>query len=495
MESQNPPPQTQNGNMETTEGPIAQEERPLLPLLSTLLADKSLDHIGAPISLDYKKLWATKASANRARFGRLSMEDLDAIHYEIAPAAVYWELEHGKHYQYDQSPVPGDHPGLWDAKIVPVRLNLGEGESINSFAGGAALCKNDFTALSPSGLPHEDTPRNLERWRIYDSCSRVKENYPTHYIVWEEPESNALYARVPKPLEGMSRGGCDHCRIHDRERAAEYVNHVDDRRHVGGMRAMSAGDTAALPFSLCRFHWWYVWSGELLRQSQVFALEVLVSGDLRERWGISHMREFLLSMECQNPTGEQGCCDNPRGRRLPTPGRELEGRMYKIDAMIRQGIVKRMYSAIGQRLEKARSQKAQGATVASTDGQEKAVGGQQVRASTAGGLINAFEPARPPFTNGQSMLNPTYDAMAGAGLNGQPAFQVNGLTPSSIVAPAPNPQANGGPAPRDDVFLRPPPKGPRAWVYKQAKAKANKLAQNSGNSTGLILRAQPDKET
>lgn len=477
--------------MEATQSPIAQDERPLLPLLSTLLADKSLEHMGAPISLEYNKLWATKATANRARFGRLSMEDLDAIHYEIAPAAAYWEVEQGKHYQYDQSPIPGDHPGLRDAKIVPVRLNLAEGERINSFAGGAALCNNDFTALSQMGLPDEDTPRNLERWRIYDSQSRVRENYPTHYLLWEDPESEALYARVPKPLEGMSRGGCDHCRIHDEEGAAEYVNYVDDRPQVSG--AMSAWDTAATPFSLCRFHWWYVWSGELLQQSQVFALDVLVSGDLHERWGISHMREFLLSMECYSSNGEEGPCDNPRGRRLPTPGREVEGRVYKIDAMIRRGIVDRMYSAIGQRLEKSRLQKAQGATVASTNGQETAVGGQQAGASIAGGPVDAFEPAGPPFTNGQSMFNPTYAAMAGAGLNGQPAFQSNGLSPSNTMAPAPNPQANGGPAPRDDGLLWSPPKGPRAWVYSQAK-KANNLAQNSGNSPGFILRTQPDEE-
>lgn len=485
--------------METTQSLIAQEERPLLPLLSTLLADKSLDHVGPPIEVDYRRPLATKATANRGLMGRLSVEDLDAIHFEIAPAAVYWELEHGTHYQYDQSPIPGDHPGLRDAKIVPIRLNLGEGESLGSFAGDAALCNNDFTALLPTGMPQEDTPQNLERWRTYDTLSRVREYYPMHYIVWEDPDSNALYARVPKPLEGMSRAGlagcdgCDHCRIHDREHAAEYVEYMDLRPQVSGFRAMSVGDRAVTPIYLCRFHWWYVWSGELLRQSQVFALEVLVSDDLRERWGISHMREFLLSMECQNSTGEQGCCDNPRGRRAPNPGRELEVQAHEIDAMIRQGIVDRMYSVIGQRLEKSRLQKAQGATVASTNGQETAVGGQQAGASTAGGPVDAFEPAGPPFTNGQSMLRPTYALIAGAGLNGQAAFQVNGLTPSNIVAPAPNPQANGGPAPRDDGLLWSPPKGPRAWVHAQAK-KANNLAQNSGNSPGFILRTQPDEE-
>lgn len=304
---------------------MAQEQRPMLQPLSSLLADSSLDHTGAPIPVEYTRLWATKASANRNKLGRLYMEDLDAIHFGIASAAVHWERENGMIYQYDQSPIPHEHLGLRDAKIVPVRLNLAEGESMDSFAGDKALRNNDFTALLPTGLPHEDRPRNLQRWRTYDSRSRLRKLFPAHYLIWEDPDSKALYARVPKPLEGMSRGGCDHCRIHDPETAEEYVDYFDDRPHVDGIRSVSAGDTAATPFSLCRFHWWYVWSGELLRAGQIHALEMLVSGDLRERWGISHMREFLLSMECQSPAREEVDCGDQRRRRHPDPKQALEG--------------------------------------------------------------------------------------------------------------------------------------------------------------------------
>lgn len=478
--------------MEATQGPIAQEERPLLPLLSSLLADRSLDHIGAPIPVNYRKPWATRASAIRKTFGRLSMEDLDAIHFDIAPAAVCWELEYGKNYQYEQSPVPHDHPGLQDAKIVPVRLNLGESESINSFAGDEALCNNNFAALSPVGLPREYTPQNLERWRIYDTLSRVRENYPAHYLVWEDPDSRELYARVPKPLEGMSRPGCNHCRIHDPELAEEDVEYMDERPHVGGIRAMSAGDTAVTPFNLCRFHWWYVWSGELLRQSQVYALEVLVSGDLRERWGISHMREFLLSMQCHSPNVDQLGCDKPRRRPRPNPERELEVRLYMIYEMIRQSITNRMRNLTGRRVAKSGLPEANGATVASIDGQETAVNGRQAGGTTADGPCDTLRSAGPPFTNGQSMPSPSYASAAGAGIKGQPAPKANGL--SRIVAPGPYPQTNGEPAPRDDGFFRSPPKGPRAWIKAIEQAKANNLAQISGSSRGFTQGTQPDKE-
>lgn len=492
MESQNPPPQTQGGNMETAQGPIAQKQRLLLPLLSTLLADKSLDHVGAPISVNYRWPGSTRASAHRRIFGRLSMDDLDAIHFDIAPAAVYWELEYGKNYQYEQSPVPHDHPGLRDAKIVPVRLNLSEGENINSFAGEKALCNNDFAALSPLALPREYTPQSLVRWRIYDTHSRLRENYPAHYLVWEDPDSKDLYARVPRPLEGMSRAFCDHCRIHDPELAEEDIEYMDERPHVEGIRAMSAGDTPVTPMNLCRFHWWYVWSGELLRQSQVFALEVLVSGDLRERWGVSHMREFLLSMECHSPNPDQLSCDNPRRRPRPNPERELEVRLYMIYEMIWQSITNRMLKATGRRVAKSRLPEANGATVASTDAQETAVDGEQAGGTTADGLYDTLGPAGPPFTNGNTMPTPSHASAAGAGIQGQPAPKANGL--SRTVAPGPSPQNNGGPAPRDDGFFRSPPKGPRAWLKKATEqARANNLAQNSGNSRGFIPGTQPYK--
>lgn len=386
---------------------MAQEQRPMLQPLSSLLADSSLEHTGVPIPVEYTRLWATKASANRNKLGRLYMEDLDAIHFDIAPAAVHWERENGMIYQYDQSPTPHEHLGLRDAKIVPVRLNLAEGESIDSFAGDKALRNNDFTALLPTGLPHEDRPRNLQRWRTYDNRSRLRKLFPAHYLMWEDPDNKTLYARVPKPLEGMSRGGCDHCRIHDPESAGEYVDYFDDRPHVDGIRAVSAGDTAATPFSLCRFHWWYVWSGELLRASQVHALEVLVSGDLRERWGISHMREFLLSMECQSPTREEVDCDGQRGRRHPDPEQALEGLVNGIEDMFRQ------------RSEKPGLSKAQGATVASTNARYLAVCGQQASATTADGLNDTVGPAHPPRTNGQPMLTPNCASAACAAFRGQ----------------------------------------------------------------------------
>lgn len=488
MENQNPPPQTQNGDMETTQSPTAQEPRPTLQPLSSLLADDSIDHTGAPIPLEYTKLWVTKASANREKLGSLSMEDLDAIHFDIAPAAVQWERENDMTYSYDQSPIDHEHPGLRDAKIVPVRLNLGEGASTDSFAGDKALRNNDFTALLPTGLPHEETPQNLRRWRTYDSHLRLRKIFPAHNLIWQDPDSGALWARIPKPLEGMSRAGCDHCRLHDHESAGEYVDYFDDRPHVDGIRAMSAGDTAATPFSLCRFHWWYVWSGELLRPSQVHVLEVLVGGDfqvlvggdLRERWGISHMREFLLSMECQSPTPEEVDCDNQRRRGHPDQEHALEGLVNGIQDMVLQ------------RAEESGLPKAKGATVASTDAQLTVVCGQQASATTADEVNDTFGPAESPRTSGQSMLTPHNASEAWTGSKGQSGSQANGRIPSSTVERVSHPQTNGMPAPRHDKFLRSPPRAPQFVRKRFTTGRVLNKARRLDRPRRFVLTIQLD---
>jgi hypothetical protein len=341
--------------------------------LSALLADESYDHTGRPIPVEYRKLWITKASANRNGLGRLGQEDLAAIRQVIAPAAMKWEMEEGTIYHHHQSPIHHRHLGLVEAKIVPIELNLGEGGDINSFTGEKALMNHDFTVRSPTSLatvmPAWFNRRHFKRWRIYDSHHRLKKSYPAHYLVWQSHMSKSLYARIPKPLKGMSRAAsCDHCRIHDPELAEETIEYFDDRRHVDGIREMSAAETAITPFSLCRFHWWYVCSGELLRPSHVHALEMLVGGDLFERWGISHMREFLDSMSSLTPEKlVDDDADNAQPRRK---------------GPLLLSVTK---SAVPQRAKKSKPPNVPPATAANTEEEQPAPGGQQAGTATADG--------------------------------------------------------------------------------------------------------------
>ncbi|KAI3399869.1 hypothetical protein diail_5380 [Diaporthe ilicicola] len=296
------------------------DHQTMVPSLAALMADESVDKTGAPIPIDYGRLrpkqgstnkdamarpWVVKASENRdlmeELLGDYFEEDLNVIRSRIAPAARDEEVRSGARgtYTYIPEPIEDDHAGLRDSKIVPVKLNLDEGVKINSFAGERALLDNNFSALSTRGLPDEDRPDTLRRWRIYGRRGRVRQPLPTFHILWEDFTGKSLFARVPKPLEGLSHVACDHCRLHDRDREDEHVQYFDDRPQFNKIHDMSSGDTAPTPFSLCRFHWWYVYSGELLRRSQLLALNILVSGDLRDRWGITHTREFLESMNAQ----------------------------------------------------------------------------------------------------------------------------------------------------------------------------------------------------
>lgn len=378
-----------------------------VPSISELLADRSIDHIGAPIAVDYSKLWVTKASANRNLFGKLSEDDVDTIHRVIAPAAVDWEMTHGTIYVHPKGPIDDGHPGLQGAKVVPVRLKLPAGESMGSFAADEALRNHDFVALSQTGLPDGARPQDLIRWRPYDSHWQHIRSFPSYYIVWEDPDSKKLYAQIPKPLEGMNRGGCDHCRIHDPARAGELVDNFDDRRHVNDMRSMSAGDTAITPFSLCRFHWWYVWSGELLRPSQVHALELLVSGDLLKRWKISHTRDFLVFMRAQLPDADELLADDLAGGKPPGPGPALGAWENTVGG------------AILEALGISNSSNAQGATVASTDADQSVSGGQPASATTVDGPDdteannqNIGESAAPALTDAHMISLQCYQSKA-----------------------------------------------------------------------------------
>lgn len=374
-----------------------------VPSISELLADDSIDHFGAPIAVDYSKLWETKASANRNLFGKLSEDDVDTIHRVIAAAAVNWEMTHGTIYVHPKGPIDDGHPGLRGAKVVPVMLNLPAGESMGSFAADKALRNHDFIALSRTGLPDGARPQDLIRWRPYDSHWQHIRSFPSYHIVWEDPDSKELYAQIPKPLEGMNRGGCDHCRIHNPARAGELVDNFDDRRHVNKMRSMSAGDTAITPFSLCRFHWWYVWSGELLRPSQVHALELLVSGDLLKRWKISHTRDFLVFMRAQLPDADELLADDLAGSGPPGPG-PAQGAWENT-----------VGGAILEALGISNSSNAQGATVASTDADQSVPGGQAASATTVDGPDdteasdqNTVQPASPGLTDAHMIILQPY---------------------------------------------------------------------------------------
>lgn len=429
------------------------------PDISALLADPSIDHIGASIPVEYPKLWITKASADTGLFGRVPEDDADAIGRVIAPAAVQWDMAHGTHFNR--------FPGLQGAMIVPVRLNLPEGKSIRSFAGDKALWNNDFTALSQTGLPDAERPQDLIRWRHYDSHWRLEKSYPSRYIIWEDPDSKKLYAQIPKPLEGLSRADCDHCRIHEPNHAEECVEHFDDRRHVDEFRMMSAGDTAVTPFSLCRFHWWYVWSGELLRQSQVHALELLVSEDLLDRWGISHMRKFLL-MSFQLGTAVGVPADDFAGRR-----RHLERQALfslPMSTSCRRGVHLPKATSFFESLPAlilAQDNNGLASHHTNRDSQPMNESGTSASATNsvpAPGFpdTDTVGPAEPPSTNGQSMPAPNYPSLAGAGVNGEPASQAAGSIASSSKATNIVPLTNGTPTSRNDGFLSSPPTEPRA---------------------------------
>ncbi|KAK7717408.1 hypothetical protein SLS64_002900 [Diaporthe eres] len=429
------------------------------PDISALLADPSIDHIGAPIPIEYPKLWTTKASANTRLFGRVPDDDVDAIRRVIAPAAVVWDMTHGTDFNR--------FPGLQGAIIVPVRLNLPEGMSIRSFAGDKALWNNDFTALSQTGLPDAERPQNLIRWTHYDSHWRPGRSYPSRYIIWEDPDSRKLYAQIPRPLEGLSRAGCDHCRVHDPNHAEEKVEYFDDRRHVDEFRMMSAGDTAVTPFSLCRFHWWYVWSGELLRQSQVHALELLVSEDLLDRWGISHMRKFL-SMSFQLETAVGVPDDDFAGRRRHLARQRLFS--LPMSTSCRRSVHLPKATSFFESLPALiLAQEKNGLASHHTNGVSQPTNESGTSASATDSVpapgfpdTDTVGPAEPPSTNGQSMPAPNYPSLAGAGVNGEQASQAAGPIASSSKAAKIVPLTNGTPTSKNDGFLSSPPTEPRA---------------------------------
>lgn len=271
--------------------------------LSAFLTDLSVDHTGPPIPVEYSRLWSKTASADRQRLRTISQEDIDFIRQQLAPAVAEWEWEQGNTYYHEQWPIHDRNAGLEGAQFVPIRLNLGEDETIDSSARMMALIKNDFAAKRATPLPPALIPTDLVRWRIGGPDDRLKNKLPAHYLVWQSEHEallgagKGLYARIPKPLEGLSRAdSCDHCRIHDPTLVREMVDYFDDRPGVDGIRGKRAVDSAATPFSLCRFHWWYVQSGQLLRRSHVHGLEILPSEELLERWGFFHMKEFLDSV-------------------------------------------------------------------------------------------------------------------------------------------------------------------------------------------------------
>lgn len=524
--------------METIQAPIAQGEIEV-PSVSALLKDPSVDHLGAPISVEYKGPWRTEASDDMGQHGPLSGDDLEAIRFKIAPAAAMREMENGNNYCCTAGPIGDRHPGLEGAKIVPVKLNIVERYSIDSPARDKALRENDFKARLARGLPKRLRPSRLTRWRLSNPSHPPTRSYPSDYIVWENPETEKLYARIPKPLEDMDRGACDHCRIHNQKHPKKHVEYIDDRpAHVYGTRSMSAGDTAITPFSLCRFHWWYVMSGELLRESQVRALEILVSEDLLERWGVSHMREFLRSMSQQISTAAESLDDDMAGKRPPSLG------------LAPGACLNTVGSAVLEELENLQLSSARGATVASADAHQTVPGGRPATATTAegpsdtkaGDQASLFEggassPAKlstpvqigsqgwSDLCSGAPHCGVVHPPKAGSYYDGEPASQANGLimfscittdtTPQTtgatatqangLVAPSPaapvtHSQGNGTPTPRKDGFLRSPPKEPRAMramrekAAKQAKAYNPNPAHSSKRSREDVLLPQHHEE-
>ncbi|POS78291.1 hypothetical protein DHEL01_v203321 [Diaporthe helianthi] len=287
-------------------------EHPLTmyPSLSVLLADPSIDHAGLPIPVEYGKIWSERAHDKRQQ-QQVSLEkDLDIIQQKLAPAVVEWEKEQGNTYYHPQWRIHDGNAGLVGAKVVPVRLRLNEGEYPNSLASMCAIINNDFAPKRTQPLPSYLIPKHFVRWQRKGPHNGLKRFTPAQNLIWEgklnprstiSAQEEELYTRIPKPLEGLSRAAsCDHCRIHDRHLGCETVEYFDDRSFVNTIREMSVVETATTPFSLCRFHWWYVWSGELLRRSHVHALEMLLSRDLFERWDVEHMREFLKAVEQQS---------------------------------------------------------------------------------------------------------------------------------------------------------------------------------------------------
>lgn len=433
--------------METIQAPRSQNESEV-PSLSALLKDPSVDRVGGPIRVKY-----TEASNGMKQLGPLSRDDLEDICFKIAPAAAMWEMNNGNSHNCTVGPIGDRHWGLEGAKIVPIRLNIIERYNIDSPARDVALRQNNFKALRATGLSKRLTPSRLTRWRLSDPSHLPTTSYPSDYIVWENPETGKLYARIPKPLEHMDRGACDHCWIHNQEPPEKPVDYIDD---WGCSRVMRPGDTAINPFSLCRFHWWYVMSGELLRKSQVHALEILVSKGLRKRWGISHMREFLRSMSQQISTAAESLDDDMAGKRPPSPG------------LTPGACLNTARSAVLEQLGNLQLSSARGGTVASVDAHQTVPGGRAATATTAVGPSDTK-------AGDQAWL---FEGGASSPAEISTPIQVGSQGWSDLCS-----EVNGTPTPRKDGFLRSPPKEPRAMRAMRKKAAAQAKAHNPAHGS------------
>ncbi|KAL1858957.1 hypothetical protein Daus18300_009715 [Diaporthe australafricana] len=473
--------------------------------LADLMADVTVDITEIPLPIDYARFragqgrdamarpWVTRSSENRKLLGKLSEEDLKTISSRMAPAACDEEIRSGVKSTYTAKPIEkSDHVGLRGAKVVPVKLNLDEGEEINSFAGDKALSNNDFTALSKRGLPDGFRLDTLQPWRIFNRFGRVKKGYHTYHILWESPDKKGLYAVVPKPLEGHSHVACDHCRLHDNAIEEEYAEYMDGRPQFDGLHEMSLGETAVTPFSLCRVHWWYVYTGELLEHIHVLTLKLLVSGDLRDRWGMSHMREFLQVFQDQMEVMRQRR-DGRRTRTLQLP----------VDAARRRGVpLPRAVSYIDRPPDTNGAQQSHVPNDQHVNGNPQPTNGpvypsphsgppehdsMHVPHSTAPttvpdsrangiGVDGTSPPAEPPRADGPLPPLRGYAAAARAGMNGHPASQANGSGAPTPRASNPHQQTNGtpAPAPRTDGLLGPPPTEPRAMRENRNNADKGK---------------------
>ncbi|KAG8161574.1 hypothetical protein KVR01_008561 [Diaporthe batatas] len=279
-----------------------------MPLsLSALLADPTIDHTGPPITVEYENLWSKDAADRKKKLKALFEGDVEFIRKELAPVVAEWEWEQGNTYYHPDWPIRSEDAGLEGAKVVPIKLNLDESKifaGLDGFACMEALIKNKFVAKISRPLPERVILMDLHRWKIDGVNDLLKNKLPSHYLMWQSKHgapsgpAEGLFARIPKPLEGLSRPtSCDHCRIHDPDAVRMPVNYFDDRPGVNTVCEKRAVDLVATPFSLCRFHWWYAHSGQLLRRSHVHVLEMLLSEEVFERWGIMHMNEFLKSVE------------------------------------------------------------------------------------------------------------------------------------------------------------------------------------------------------